>query len=100
MKGSKLIIKNTGILYVKTFNTRGIASYSTRVILNILGAVDYRLFSFIAGVIAMLTFLKNSLSSAKQWFMLFSQDECDLGKIEHTFNMNTIFHSRIAVQLI
>ena len=72
MKGSKLIIKNTGILYLKSILTMGISLYATRVILNALGATDYGLFSLIAGIIAMLTFLNNSLSSATQRFLEFN----------------------------
>ncbi|MFE3869267.1 oligosaccharide flippase family protein [Flavobacterium sp. LS2P90] len=100
MKGSKLIIKNTGILYVKTFITMGIALYSTRVILNTLGAVDYGLFSLIAGVIAMLTFLNNSLSSSTQRFLEFNLGAGQQKKLSEVFNASVFLHLLVGLIVV
>jgi O-antigen/teichoic acid export membrane protein len=100
MKGSKLIIKNTGILYVKTLITMGIALYSTRVILNSLGAVDYGLFSLIAGVIAMLTFLNNSLSSSTQRFLEFNLGAGQQKKLNEVFNASVFLHLLVGIIIV
>lgn len=92
MKGSNLIIKNTGVLYVKTFITMGISLYSTRIILNTLGATDFGLFSLIAGVIAMLTFLNNSLSSATQRYLEFNLGGGQQKKLAEIFNASVFLH--------
>lgn len=100
MKGSKLIIKNTGILYVKTFITMGIALYSTRVILNALGATDYGLFSLIAGVIAMLTFLNNSLSGATQRYLEYNLGGGQHKKLIEVFNTSVFLHLLVGVLVV
>lgn len=100
MKGSNLIIKNTGILYSKTFITMGIALYSTRVILNTLGATDFGLFSLIAGVIAMLTFLNNSMSGATQRYLEFNLGAGQLKKLIEIFNASVFLHLFVGVLVV
>lgn len=100
MKGSKLIIKNTGILYLKSILTMGISLYATRVILNALGATDYGLFSLIAGIIAMLTFLNNSLSSATQRFLEFNLGGGQKEKLKEVFNTSVFLHLLVGIIVV
>ena len=51
------IIKNTGVLYAKMGITMFISLYTTRLILNSLGASDFGIFNIVGGSIAMLDFL-------------------------------------------
>ncbi len=70
----------------------GISLYSTRIILNTLGATDFGLFSLIAGVIAMLTFLNNSLSSATQRYLEFNLGGGQQKKLAEIFNTSVFLH--------
>jgi membrane protein required for beta-lactamase induction len=58
MKSANKVVVNTGILYARMLITMGISLYSTRLVLNALGSVDYGVFNLVAGVIAMLSFFK------------------------------------------
>ena len=51
--------------------TTFISLYTTRLILNTLGASDYGIFNIVGGAIAMMGFLNVSLASATQRFMSF-----------------------------
>jgi O-antigen/teichoic acid export membrane protein len=63
------IIKNTGFLYIKMGITMFISLYTTRLILNSLGATDFGIFNIIGGSIAMLGFLNAAMASATQRFI-------------------------------
>ena len=92
LQGSKLIIRNTGILYAKTFITMGISLYSTRLILNTLGANDFGIFSLIGGIVAMLTFLNNSMTQATQRFLTHSLGHGNKEKLRQIFNTSVLLH--------
>lgn len=61
---NKRIAKNTAFLYFRMVLTMFIGLFSVRIILNVLGEEDYGIYNVIGGVVTMLAFLNNSLSSA------------------------------------
>lgn len=73
MRAANKVIFNTGILYTKMLITMGITLYSTRLVLNALGASDYGIFNLIAGVIAMLSFLNTAMTVSTQRYLSFHQ---------------------------
>lgn len=78
----------------------GISLYATRVILNALGATDYGLFSLIAGIIAMLTFLNNSMSSATQRFLEFNLGGGQKEKLKEVFNTSVFLHLLVGILVV
>jgi len=94
------IVKNTGFLYAKMGITVFISLYTTRLVLNALGATDFGIFGIVGGAIAMLGFLNNSLSSATQRFMSYSQGEKDLEKLRAIFNSSIIIHLSVALIVV
>jgi len=97
MSTSTRIIKNTGFLYAKMAITVFISLYSTRLILNALGASDYGIFNVVGGAIAMLGFLNASMAVATQRFMSYSEGEGDIEHIKQIFNNSLILHVIIAL---
>lgn len=91
------IIKNTGFLYAKMGITMFISLYTTRLILNSLGASDFGIFNIVGGAIAMLGFLNAAMAGATQRFMSYSEGEGDREKQKSIFNISIILHSAIAV---
>lgn len=69
MSSAKQIIKNTGFLYLKIIISIFIALYSTRLVLNALGADDFGIFNLVGGVIAMLSFLNAAMAASTQRYM-------------------------------
>ena len=61
MKSATRVARNTGFLYGKMVITIFISLYSTRLILNALGAVDYGIFTLVGGVISMLSFINGAM---------------------------------------
>lgn len=86
------IIKNTGFLYAKMGITMFISLYTTRLILNSLGASDFGIFNIVGGSIAMLGFLNAAMASATQRFMSYSEGEGNKEKQKSIFNVSFILH--------
>jgi O-antigen/teichoic acid export membrane protein len=91
------VIKNTGFLYVKMGITVLISLYTTRLILNSLGASDFGIFNVVGGAIAMLSFLNVSMAAATQRFMSYSEGEGNKEKERIIFNCAIILHLCIAL---
>ena len=100
MEQAKKVAKNTGILYIQMGITVFISLYSTRLILSVLGVSDFGVFSIVGGVISMLTFLNNAMTTATQRFMSYTQGEGNLIKQKKIFNVSVILHIITAIALI
>lgn len=90
------VIKNTGFLYAKMGITMFVSLYTTRLILNSLGASDFGIFNIVGGAIAMLGFLNAAMASATQRFMSYSEGEGDKEKQKNIFNVSFILHLGIS----
>lgn len=94
------IVKNTGFLYAKMAINVFISLYTTRLILNALGASDYGIYNVVGGVIAMLGFLNSAMASATQRYLNYSEGEGDLQKKTVIFNNSVVLHFGIALLII
>jgi O-antigen/teichoic acid export membrane protein len=65
------IFKNTIFLYLRMVLVLGITLYTSRVVLNTLGVVDYGIFNVVGGIVIMFSFLNSSMTSATQRFLSF-----------------------------
>lgn len=97
MSTANRIIKNTGFLYAKMGITMFISLYTTRLILNSLGASDFGIFNIVGGAISMLGFLNAAMASATQRFMSYSEGEGNKEKQKSIFNISLILHFCIAL---
>lgn len=91
------IVKNTGFLYGRMGITMFISLWTTRIILNTLGASDFGIFAIVGGAIGMFGFINGALSGSTQRFMSYAEGE---GKDEtkaSIFNISVILHFFIGV---
>ncbi|WP_289037012.1 hypothetical protein [uncultured Zobellia sp.] len=100
MSTAHRVIKNTGFLYGKMAITMFISLYTTRLVLNALGASDFGIFNVVGGAIAMLGFLHAAMSSATQRFMSFYEGKGDKEKQKYIFNVSSVLHFGIAIGLV
>ncbi len=94
------VIKNTGYLYAKMAITMFVSLYTTRLILNSLGASDFGIYNIVGGAIAMLGFLNSSMAASTQRFMSYAEGEGNKEKQKHIFNVGIILHLAISVVVI
>lgn len=97
MSTATRVIKNTGYLYAKMGITMFVSLYTTRLILNGLGAADFGIFNIVGGAIAMLGFLNAAMANATQRFMSYAEGEGNKEKQKYIFNTSIILHTAIAI---
>lgn len=86
------VIKNTGYLYAKMAITMFVSLYTTRLILNSLGASDFGIYNIVGGAIAMLGFLSATMAGATQRFMSFTEGQGNIEKNKSIFNISLTIH--------
>ena len=89
---NKRIAKNTLVLYVRLLITFLISIYTSRVILEALGIIDYGIYNVVGGVISMLGFMKSSMANGIQRFI-----NITIG--ENHRNTKLVFNTSIYVQI-
>ena len=92
MLASNRIIVNTLAQYVRTIINMVLSLYSSRLVLQILGVNDYGVYSLVAGVVSMLSFLTNSLVGSTQRFLSVSQGKGSIERLKEVFSNSLILH--------
>ena len=98
MIDSKRIAKNTGFLYIRMLLIMAVTLYTSRVILNALGADNYGLYNLVGGIVSMLAFLNGTLATATSRFLTFDIGIGDFKRLKQTFS--TSFFSHFALGCI
>lgn len=96
MNTSQRVIKNTMWLYLRMGASILVNIFTTRVLLQALGASDYGLYNVIGGTITMLGFLTASMSTSTQRFISYTLGEGDKEKLKSIFNNTLCVHYIIA----
>ncbi|HEU4554230.1 MAG TPA: hypothetical protein VFS25_15400 [Chitinophaga sp.] len=77
-----------------------IALYSTRLVLNALGAEDYGIFSLVSGVIVMLSFLNVAMTISTQRYLSYFIGAGDQEKLKQVFNSSVLLHFLMGITLV
>lgn len=99
MTNSQRIIVNTAAQYTRTVLNVCMSLYSTRLILAALGQSDYGIYSVVAGVVAMLSFVTNALVTTTQRYLSFHHGAGDKDKIRLVFGNSVLLHIIIGIGL-
>lgn len=97
MSSASRVIKNTGYLYIKMAITVFISLWTTRIVLNSLGALDFGTYNIVGGAIAMLGFLNSTMTSATQRFMNYAEGRGDKEHQKSIFNVSIMLHYGVAI---
>lgn len=97
MSTSQRVIKNTIFLYIRMVISILVNVFTTRLLLEALGASDYGLYNVVGGAIAMMGFLTASMSSATQRFISYAEGEGSIDKIKEIFCNAQILHYGLAL---
>ncbi len=92
MKASQRVLVNTVAQYSRTVVNMLLSLYTVRVVLASLGQSDYGIYTLIAGVVAMLGFITNSLVSTTQRFVSYYQGKGDMTKLKEVVNNSMVIH--------
>ena len=97
MTSQQRIIVNTTAQYTRTIINVCLSLYSTRLILAALGQTDYGIYSVVAGVVAMLSFMTNALVATTQRYLSFYHGKNDREKIYSIFGNSLLLHILIGL---
>lgn len=100
MNSNKKMAINTIILYAKLIITIVVNLYSTRLILNAMGVEDYGVINLISGIVAMLSFVQNSMSVSSQRYMSVNIGKDDKSLMAKVFNSSFFLHLILAFIII
>lgn len=90
MNSTKRVFYNTLSQYIRTVIAVVVTLYTSRIVLHNLGVDDYGIYNLVAGVIALLSFFSDSLSTTTQRYLSFNQGRGDQSMMNKIFN-NSVF---------
>lgn len=96
-KDNKRIIKNTLYLYFRMFLGLIVSLYTCRVVLEVLGIVDYGIYTVVGGFVLMFAFLNNTLSSSIQRFYNYNEVKNATNGFQQVYSVGLRIHLIIAV---
>ncbi|MFV0264609.1 MAG: hypothetical protein ACK5JN_19640 [Kluyvera sp.] len=99
MSRNKLIVKNTMFLATRTIVSLGVSFYTTRIILQQLGASDYGIFSVIYGVVAFFSFVITAMSDSVQRYIAFGVGTGQLESIKNAVKNSLFIFSSAGILL-
>lgn len=95
-----LIIKNTLYLYVRMALTMVISLYTSRVVLQALGFVDYGIYALVGGIVALIAFMQSSLSGATTRFLNFEMGKKNFHNVKKVFDSSLLIHGLVCLAVI
>lgn len=97
---NKRIAKNTIFLYIRMFFVLIVSLFTTRIVLQALGVIDYGIYNVVAGFVSMFAFLNTSMSNGIQRFYNFQMGRNDTGNITKVYNTALQIQALIALILL
>lgn len=97
---NKRIAKNTLFLYARMLLIMLVGLFTVRVVLDILGADDYGIYNVVGGVVAMFSFLTNSMVSASQRYFAYYIGKKDSEKLRQYFVITCLCYLGIGLIVI
>lgn len=94
---NKRIAKNTLMLYFRMFVITLVSLYTSRVVLNALGVIDYGIYNVVGGIITMAAFLNSAMVAASQRFLSFELGKGDIDRLSRVFCTSINIHAAICV---
>ena len=96
---NKLIIKNSMILYFRLLVTLVVGVFTSRFVLQALGASDYGLYNVVGGVVSMMAFVNTVMVTTTYRYIAFEQGRKD-GNVNKIFNVSLSIHLAISIIVI
>ena len=96
--GNKRIAKNTLVIYGQLILKMFLGLFTSRLALEALGVSDYGLYSVVAGVVVLFTFISESLAGTTIRFINVERGKPD-GDLNKVFNVCNVLHIAMAILL-
>lgn len=97
---NKRILKNTIYLYIRQLVIMGLSFFTTRIVLDKLGASDYGLNNLIAGFVSSFTMLDSILNGSTSRFIALALGKKDISIQRRTFSTAFVIHLICAMFIV
>lgn len=84
---NKRIAKNTILLYIRMFFIMAVTLFTSRVVLNTLGVVDFGIYNVVGGVVAMMGILNGAMAVSTQRYLTFELGRGDTVRLKQVFSV-------------
>ena len=97
---NKRIAKNTLLLYVRMLFIMAVNLYTSRVVLNALGVVDYGIYNVVGGIVTMFAFMKGALVTSTQRYLTFELGRGDIKQLRIVFSTSIQIHLILSIIIL
>ena len=94
------IARNTLLLYIRMAVVMLVSLYTSRVVLNVLGVVDYGVYNVVSGIVVLFSFLNTALANSSQRYLSITVAQGDKAGIENTFSVCMALHLMLAAVIL
>lgn len=84
---NKRIAKNTILLYIRMFFIMAVTLFTSRVVLNTLGVVDFGIYNVVGGVVSMMGVLNGAMAVSTQRYLTFELGRGDMVRLKQVFSV-------------
>lgn len=99
-ENTKRIAKNTMMLYGRMLFSMVVSLYTTRVVLNVLGADDYGINNLVGGVVGMMSVVTSLLSQGTSRFITIALGKNNFRELKNTFSACMTIHLALAILIL
>ncbi len=97
---NKRIAKNTMLLYVRMLFIMAVQLFTSRVVLNTLGVIDYGIYNVVGGIVTMFAFLNGAMITSTQRYITFELGRGNLQRLKEVFTTCVQIHAVISLIII
>ncbi|HHX70459.1 MAG TPA: lipopolysaccharide biosynthesis protein, partial [Gallicola sp.] len=97
---NKRLAKNTFFLYFRTAVVMLISLYISRVVLDVLGVVDYGIYNVVGSIVVLFSFLNSAMTQASQRFITFELGKKEKAQLQKVFSMCLNTQAIIVIAII
>lgn len=100
MGTNRQVAKNTLFLYFRMILIMLVSLFTVRVVINVLGIIDYGIFNAVGGIVLILSFFTNTLTSAAQRFFSIELAGGDMKRLNIAFNSILIIYLCASILIV
>jgi len=97
---NKRIAKNTILLYLRLLFSMAVSLYTSRVILNTLGIIDYGIYNVVGGIVSMFIFLNSAMVTSTQRYLTFELGKGNMQRLKEVFSSSIYIHVAISLAVV
>lgn len=100
MVDKKRIVKNTILLYLRMLLTLVISLYTSRIVLQTLGVIDFGVYNVVGGVVILFTFFSAPLAHSTRRFLMYELGTGNQTRLQKIMSSSIVIHIVFALVVV